>query len=118
MFHFKSHDHNKGKAIKRKPIRTLLAPVRRLFEHMDEQRIPYVAIQHRVCRENLHSWRGGHSGLSVYTLIEWADALDFDIVAVPRQRPPQLGYTHGTPRHGDSTPGAVGMAAGAAARAA
>lgn len=117
MFSFQTHDHNKGKAIKRKPIRTILAPVRALFEYMDEQQIPYAASQHRVCRENLHSWRGGHSGLTVYTLIEFADALGFDIVAVPRQPayalpcPVAVDSTHSAGGTGAAAIGQPGLAA-------
>lgn len=97
---------NKGKMIKRKPIKTTLTPVRTLFEHMDARRIPYNAIAHRICRENLNSYRSGQSGLSLYTLIEWADALGFDIVAVPRGQVD----TPATPQPAGATQDRVGTA--------
>lgn len=111
----RNNNTNKGRAIKRVPIRTTLEPIRTLFEHMDEHHIPYAAVETRVCRENLHKYRHGHRGCQLYTLIEWADILGFDIVAVPRQHPLQQGSTPATPQLGDRTHSAGGMVPATAA---
>lgn len=93
---------DKGVAGKRNPATTAIPVLRTLFDHMDEHKLPYYVIGHN---EDVVRWRKGSRGMSLWSLITIAEALDFDIVAVPRGQ----GRTLAAPQPVDRTPSAEGM---------
>lgn len=110
---FKNPGWAKGKARPdtRGPITTAIGPVRTLFEHMDRHEVPYATLPNRAA---LRRYRNGERGLSVWTLIEMADALGYDIVAVPRAA---VSTPHAQ-QPADHTSSGAGMDPAPAARAA
>lgn len=95
---------NKGVAKQRRPSRSAIPVVRQAFDILDALNLPYEAIP--LNRDCITRWRSGYRGPQLMQFMEMAEALDCDIVLVPRQQ----GRTPAAPQPADSTPSGEGTA--------